>query len=130
MRSMLSNLFLAAAVAATAVLAVPSAQAETIRVPFGFNAEGMTFPAGEYRVNQSLDEGIVTLQSMDGSKSLTSVMGPGNPAPGDLKVALYFDTNQASYKLRSIQFHGKVTSRLDKTPYKNRPRTLEVTSGD
>lgn len=130
MRSKLSNLFLAAAVAATVALAIPSAQAETVTVPFGFNAEGMTFPAGEYRVNQNLGKGMVTLQSMDGSKSLTSVVGPGDPAPCDSKVALYFDASPESHQLRSIQFHGLTTSRLDKESSKNRSQILHVTSGD
>lgn len=130
MRSMFSKMFLTAALAAASVLTVTSARAETVNVPFRFSAQGKTFPAGQYRVEQSLGSSMVTIQSLDGSNSFTALVAPGKPSPQDKRVVLWFDAAGDSHTLRSIQYHNEITSRLDKLRGKHGSNAMQVSSGD
>ena len=112
--AIISKLLPFAALAAAALLSINTAKAETVNVPFAFRAQGHSFPAGQYRINQSLGNGFVTLQSIDGSRSFTSVVAPGAPAPSDTRVVLQFDKGSATHELRSIQYHSQISGRLDK----------------
>lgn len=128
MRSMFSKMFLVPAFAAAVVSMGLSAQAETVTVPFKFSALGMSFPAGVYRVDQIWGGGMVRLQALDGSRSFTSLVGPGEPSPDDQSVVLRFDPSSSAPTLRSIQYHGKITARLDKKTNKGTP--LQISSGE
>ncbi|MFP5238023.1 MAG: hypothetical protein ACLGSD_19160 [Acidobacteriota bacterium] len=112
--AIISKLVPAAALAAIALLSINTAKAETVTVPFTFRAQGQLFPAGQYRVNNTLGNGFVTVRSLDGSRSFTSVVGPGAPAPSDERVVLRFDNASATHELRSIQYHNQITGRLDR----------------
>lgn len=112
--AIISKLLPAAALAAVALLSINTAKAETVNVPFAFRAQGKLFPAGQYRVNKTLGDGFVTVRSLDGSRSFTSVVAPGAPAPSDSRVVLRFDNDRATHELRSIQYHGQISGRLDR----------------
>lgn len=114
MQAIIRKLLPVAVLAAVALLSVNTAKAEIVNVPFAFRAQGKLFPAGQYRVNQSLGNGFVTLRSMDGSRSFTSVVTPGAPAPADTRVVLDFDAGSATHELRSIQYHNQISGRLDR----------------
>jgi hypothetical protein len=113
--AIISKLLPAAALAVIALLSINTAKAETVNVPFAFRAHGKLFPAGQYRVNKTLDDGFVTVRSLDGSHSFTSMVAPGAPAPSDSRVVLRFDNGRATHELRSIQYHDQVSGRLDKS---------------
>lgn len=114
MQAIFKKLLPPVALAAAALLSVNTAKAETVNVPFAFSAQGKVFPAGQYRVNETLGNGFVTMQSMDGSHSFTSVVAPGAPAPSDASVVLRFDSSRTTHELRSIQYHNQISGRLDK----------------
>lgn len=114
MQAIINKLLPVAALAAVALLSVNTAKAETVNVPFSFSAQGKLFPAGQYRVNQNLGNGFVTLQSVDGTRSFTSVVTPGAPAQSDTRVVLRFDAGSARRELRSIQYHNQISGRLDR----------------
>lgn len=114
MRFMTLKSTLAAIVVTTAALCTHPAKAETtLKVPFSFTVAGQTLPAGFYRVSQDTFRNMVTLQSKDGSKSFSYTLGPGDPAPGDIHVALKFETSGDTHTLYKIQVGSRVTSRLD-----------------
>jgi hypothetical protein len=124
MRSTLLKWFLVPAVAAAAALASPSANAERVNVPFSFSAMGKTFPAGTYVVLQGLNGAFVTLETQDCTKSLTRILGPGAPDPGDAHVLLRFDVTGEEYVLDSIQVHSKITSHMAKRHPKDREHVI------
>jgi hypothetical protein len=116
MRSILGlgKLILAPAVLAAVALACNTASASTINVPFSFAAAGHVWPAGAYDVQKDLTGSIVTVKSMSTGLSFSSLLGPGEPALTDTKLALRFDTIGNTHALRTIQYGGLITSQLDK----------------
>jgi hypothetical protein len=116
MRSILGlgKLILAPAVMAAVALACNTASASTINVPFSFAAAGHVWPAGAYDVQKDLTGSIVTVKSMNTGLSFSSLLGPGEPALTDTKLALRFDTIGNTHALRTIQYGGLITSQLDK----------------
>jgi hypothetical protein len=112
MRSTMLKLFLVQAIAAAAALASHPAQAETVKVPFAFSALGHEFPAGTYTVDANINTNVVKLRLENGNKSVISILGPGDPDPGDQRVMLRFTNTAGTKVLDSIQWGGKITSRL------------------
>ncbi len=112
MRIMAHKFFLAPVLLAAAALTTTTAQAEKINVPFSFTVAGHTMLPGYYTVDRESSSNMVTFKSADGSKTYSWILGPGEPAPGDTKVALKFDSKTLA--LRSIQYGSLVTSRLDR----------------
>jgi hypothetical protein len=112
MRSTMFKLFLVPAIAVAAALATHTAQAETVKVPFAFSAMGHDFPAGTYSVDANVNTNVVRLRLENSNKSLVWVLGPGDPNPGDERVALRFLNVAGTRVLESIQFGSKITSRL------------------
>ena len=111
-----SKFVLASAVLAAAALAANVASAETtIKVPFSFTAAGKVCPAGYYVVQRDSGNGnFITLSHKGYSESFTWVVGPGEPAPTDSKIALKFDHVGDAHILQSVQYGTVITSRLDK----------------
>jgi len=100
------------ALAALAVLATNSASAQSrMNVPFNFVAGGQNCPAGTYTVAERDAGSVVLLQGA--GHSFRWLIGPGNPAPTDLRVMATFDRAGASYTLRSVQYKSLITKRLD-----------------
>lgn len=112
MRSSVLKLFLVPAITAAAALISHPAQAETVKVPFAFSAMGHEFPAGTYSVDGNVNTNVVTLRLQNSDKSIVSILGPGDPDPGDQRVALRFTSGDGEHVLDSIQFGSKITSRL------------------
>jgi len=114
MRFNFGKLVLAPAVLATLALASTAAKASTVNVPFSFAAAGHVWPAGTYTVQKDLTGNIATVKSNATGLSFSSLLGPGEPAPGDKGVVLEFDAFGNSHALRTIQFGGQITGRLDR----------------
>lgn len=127
MRSTLLKLALFPVVAAAAALAGHTAQAETIDVPFAFSAMGHQFPAGTYSVNANINTNVVTLRLKNSDKAIASVLGPGNPNPGDQRVVLRFTDADGQHVLDTIQFRDKITTRL--APYDPHAREAAHAAG-
>jgi hypothetical protein len=114
MRITLGKLVLAPAILAAAVFAATSASAETVNVPFSFTAAGKVWPAGQYSVLKDMRDNIVTLRTEDAAHSISFLLGPGEPDPGSMDVALRFDALGDYHALRDIQYRSEITGRLDK----------------
>jgi hypothetical protein len=114
MRSILQNVFLASAIASTALATNAAMAATRLDVPFTFTAAGKTLPAGSYTVKRDSSGGFVTLESADASQSFTWLLTPGKPKPTDEKIVLRFDDGTSTRVLQSIQFGSMITPRLDK----------------
>jgi hypothetical protein len=107
---------LAAIVITAGALGTHAAKAATtLKVPFSFTVAGQSMPAGVYTIAQGTDRNIVMLKSMDASKAFSAVLVPGDPSPNDNRVALKFDQSGNGHILKSIQYGGRTTSRLDAT---------------
>jgi hypothetical protein len=105
---------LAAIVITAGSLATHTAMAETtLKVPFSFTVAGQSMPAGNYSVTKDTLHNVVTLKSMDVSKTFSAVLVPGDPAPGDSHVALKFDQSGNGHTLKSIQYGAETTSSLE-----------------
>jgi hypothetical protein len=106
---------LAAIVITAGSLSTHAAIAETtLKVPFSFTVAGQSMPAGTYSVSKDSLHNVVTLKSMDESKTFSAVLVPGDPAPGDSHVALKFDQSGNGHTLKSIQYGPEITSSLEK----------------
>ncbi len=114
MRLTLGKLVLAPAVLAAVAMASTAAKASTVNVPFSFAAAGHVWPAGLYTVQKDLTLNVVTVKSNETALSFMSLLGPGEPAPDNTSVILEFDQFGSSHALRTIQYGGQITSRLDR----------------
>jgi hypothetical protein len=95
-------------------LATHTAMAETtLKVPFSFTVAGQSMPAGVYSVSKDSLHNVVTLKSMDESKTFSAVLVPGDPSPNDRHVALKFDQSGNGHTLKYIQYGPETTSSLE-----------------
>jgi ABC-type multidrug transport system permease subunit len=111
---------LAAVVVTTAAQSAHIAKAETtLSVPFSFNVSGQSMPAGVYTVQEDKFHNLVILRNKAGNKSFSYTLRPGDPAPGEVHVALKFESQGDSHILRGIQYGSRTTSRLEdgRAPY-------------
>lgn len=133
MRSRLCRLLLVPAIATAALLGGQSVKAETVSVPFSFNAEGKTFSAGTYLVQATLNGTLLTLCPVAGGKTVLFTLEPGDPSPTDQRVVLRFRTSGDQHLLESIVYRGKVTARVSdshgKTRYADRDHTAQPPAG-
>jgi hypothetical protein len=105
---------LTAIVITAGALATHIAKAETtLKVPFSFTVAGQSMPAGVYSVSKDTLHNLVTLKSMDETKTFSAVLVPGDPAPNDTHVALKFDQSGNGHTLKSIQYGDRTTSSLE-----------------
>jgi hypothetical protein len=130
MRSILRNLVLAPVALAAAALATNTAMAEsTVHVPFNFSVAGKICPAGAYKVLEDNSRSVVTLESVDASRSFSWLIRPGDPAPNDTRVTLRFDQLGQGYALQSVQYHSRITPRLDKNAPHSEHRPVTAIEG-
>ena|SRR5271165_4395173 len=133
MRSTLCRLLLVPAIAAGALLVSQSARAETVTVPFSFNANGESFPAGAYTVEEGMNATLVTLHLKSGGETISLAIGPGDPGPTDERVVLHFRMSGDQHMLDSIEYRGKTTAHLggsrNKPSYADREKTPRPASG-
>ena len=109
----LKKLVIASALLAFAVTSA-FAETTTVKVPFNFVANGKQCSSGVYSVILEAQFNIVKLQSVDGVSSFQWVAGAGSPSPTDMRVILTFDQAKGRYALRTVQYHNKITGKLDK----------------
>ena len=109
MRSTLCKFLLIPAFAAAAAFVNQPLQAQTVNVPFNFTVHGHYYPAGAYRVEEALNQSIVTLQFEDGGHGFMTILKPGDANDGDSRVVLRFVATGDGHALDSIQF-GDLTS--------------------
>ena len=93
----------------TAVLSVlllgllSASRAETVNVPFAFQARGISFPAGQYEVRAQSNHGFLALQSKEyPQKQIFWLLQP-HDAIKDGGTVLSFDKTGAVPVLKSIQ---------------------------
>jgi hypothetical protein len=114
MRITLRSLFLALAVLATLAFTSHTAAAANVRVPFDFNVDGKTLPAGTYVVTRDNNGNMVTLESQDCKYAhMWLVMRDGEEQSPNM-VTLRFDENGGRYALRTVEYDTLITKRLDK----------------
>jgi hypothetical protein len=103
-----------AALCATAAFA---AEQRRVEVPFDFVVKNHTYQAGSYAISVDDTRSFVTLREIGKtSRSLTSLMLPGD---GDLnrpKVSLTFDVTSSGKVLRTIRYQTLTTPNLNKKP--------------
>lgn len=115
MRSTLHKIILAPVVMAAAALAINTASAEPVKVPFSFTVHNQTWPAGTYTVvRRGVSDNLVYVSSLDGSRSFSCVVGPGEPDPGTKAIKLDFDEIGGTHVLRTVQYRSLISSELDK----------------
>lgn len=84
-----------------------------VDVPFGFTAQGHSYPAGTYDVSLDTSTDMVTMASKtDSSKHISWVVGPADAAQAP--VVVRFDQVGTDYALKNIQVGPHVTPVLDK----------------
>jgi hypothetical protein len=108
----LKKLVIASALLAFAVTSF--AETTAVKVPFNFVADGKQCSSGLYSVILDAQFNTVKLQSADGVSSFQWVALSGSPSPNDTRVILTFDQAKSGYALRTVQYHNKITGKLDK----------------
>jgi hypothetical protein len=120
----LKKLVIASALLAFAVTSF--AETTAVKVPFNFVADGKQCSSGLYSVILDAQFNTVKLQSADGVSSFQWVALSGSPSPNDTRVILTFDQAKSGYALRTVQYHNKITGKLDKNIPESLPtRTIE-----
>lgn len=129
MRSILSKLVLAPVVLAAAALAANTAMAEArVNVPFNFTVAGKICPAGSYSIIEDSSRSMVTLRSVDASRSFSWLLRAGEPSPTDTNVTLRFDQQAKGYALQSVQYRALITPKLDKSQ-RNEHKPVRIIEG-
>jgi hypothetical protein len=114
MRITLRSLFMTLAVLATVAFTAQTASAASVRVPFNFEINGKTLPAGTYSVTRDLNGSFVTLESEDCKYAYTWYALRGEPMQPGRDITLRFDEYGSEYALQSVQFNSLITPKLDK----------------
>ena len=80
-----------------------ASRAETVNIPFAFQARGLSFPAGHYEVREQLNRGFLALQSREHpGKQILWLLEPHDAVrPG--ATVLSFDKTGAVPVLKCIQ---------------------------
>jgi len=114
MRITLRSFFLALAVLAASAFTARTAAAASVRVPFDFNIDGKTLPAGTYTVTRDTNGNLVTLESQDCKYAYSWLVMRDSVEQPAHAVTLRFDENSGNYALRSVEYDTLITKRLDK----------------
>jgi hypothetical protein len=85
-----------------------------VDVPFNFVVKNHTYQAGTYRVEIEPERSFVTLSNIKDPQPLMWLVGPADSE--DNKVRLTFDPIGPNMVLRTIQFGGLTTPKLDAPP--------------
>jgi hypothetical protein len=131
MRSILRKLALTSVALAAVALAANTAMAaeSRVNVPFNFTVAGKICPAGAYSVIEDTGRGMVTLRSVDASRSFTWLLRAGEPAPTDTNVTLRFDEQAQGYTLQSVQYRSLITPKLDKKAPHSEHKAVRMVEG-
>ncbi len=112
MKPMMSTIMSAAAIL-SAPFVTTAIKAQTVTVPFSFEVGGHIYPAGAYSVERSATGIFVSMEDENGKEISHWVLGAGDADPRASGVILRFDESGQTHLLRSIQYHSRVTLRLD-----------------
>jgi hypothetical protein len=83
-----------------------------VEVPFGFTAQGQSFPSGTYDVTFNLNYNIVVMASNSSlATQITSTVLPADAA--QVPVVVRFDKMGDNYVLKNIQIEKWVTPNLN-----------------
>lgn len=115
---------------ALALTSTTAARADsTLNVPFGFKADGKSWPAGTYILSKGSLTNFVTLRSSESTKSMVLVLRPGNAKPSDTGANMKFDDIDGTRVLRSVQYGSLETPCLDHAKSHSQPSTIVRSSG-
>ncbi len=107
---------------ATAAFAANQAK---VNVPFGFTAQGQSYPAGSYEVGLDANQNVVTLTSKtDATKHISWTVGSADAA--NTPAVIKFDHVGADYDLKTIQLGERVTPVLDKNVQQSVSATTSI----
>jgi hypothetical protein len=86
-----------------------------VSVPFNFETQGKTFPAGTYKVESAPNRYALTLSSITDTKlSFTWIASPAESSPNMSTLSLKFDIGaDGAHALRSIRLGTLITPVLD-----------------
>ncbi|MFZ0662652.1 MAG: hypothetical protein WAM66_08175 [Acidobacteriaceae bacterium] len=105
------------AVIATAMLcttAAFAAERAVVNIPFSFESNGHSYPAGQYVATVDVMHNVLALSSATDTRvSARWIVGPADSNPNDEKLTLKFDDLGSRHTLRSVQLGARITSRLD-----------------
>jgi hypothetical protein len=120
------------AVIATAILCTTAAFAANravVNIPFSFENNGHSYPAGQYVATLDTVHNVLVLSSeTDTRVSAHWTVGPADSNPNDEKLTLTFDDLGNRHDLRTVQLGPRITSRLD-TPSRHSGETLMARVG-
>ena len=110
----IAHMFVLAVVAASATAAFAFDRV-TVNVPFNFETQGKTLPAGPYKVESAANHYALTLSSKTDTKmSFTWIASPSEFGPDMSTLSLTFDTGaDGTHALRSIRLGTLITPVLD-----------------
>ena len=118
-----------AAIAATAIATVPAHAATmgsaNLNVPFSFNIDGKTMPAGEYKLLPGNIGSVVRLQGKNSATSFSALTAPGKE---NGQVILRFEVKNGTHVLESIRYGASGTPNLE-APEKNPPTANSGSAG-
>ena len=108
------RMFVLAAVSASATTAFAFDRV-TVNVPFNFETQGKTLPAGTYKVESASNHYALTLSSNTDTKvTFTWIASPAEFGPNMSTLSLKFDIGaDGTHALRSIRLGTLITPVLD-----------------
>jgi len=129
MRINLSKMILATVAVAAVAVTATTAKADTrVNVPFTFSVDGKICPAGEYVIERTSFNGLVTLQSKDAKRHFSWILVP-NANDQDKRIVLKFDQFGENKVLNSVQYGQLTTHKLDKKFKETPSATMAVGQG-
>ncbi|WP_114208135.1 hypothetical protein [Acidisarcina polymorpha] len=112
MRFMFKLLVLVPIICTTAALALP-VESASVMLPFGFETQGKSFPAGQYDVTVYDNPHFLIMRNRDiPTKSLSWEVGPAEHLPHSPALSIKFDFGTIT-QLRTIRLGAFATPVLD-----------------
>lgn len=78
-----------------------------MQVPFAFVAGGKLLPAGNYRVTEFAETGLVMINSGTTATSMALITIPGEMAPVDAERGLKFERRNGTVYLHKVVLEGR-----------------------
>lgn len=128
MRAMIHTAVLATAfLCATAAFAANRAE---VTIPFNFNVQGHSYPAGKYVAIGDTFHNVLTLSSETNTKiSVRWITGPADSNPGNEKLILKFDGQGSRHNLSAVQLGAQITTKLDAPPRQTTAKVAGMMGG-
>lgn len=118
MKSIIQSALIATALLCTT--AAFAADRAVVNIPFNFESNGHSYPAGQYVATVDTLHNVMVLHSATDTKvSAHWTVGPADFNPNNEKLTLKFDDLGNRHTLRTVQLGARITSRLDTAPRHN-----------